>query len=790
MQETLEIFSHDLKIRCSNSNGAQSGCFDLFSKSGRYAARNAFCSVKMDKKEYSTIGRTCIFSQSPHFGSLGEGTQYTIKYESNPDDLISFRLDFYTYNKKGEIFGELTIKNILNSPITIESMDPFVACKSKNGGVFVGSTPESSLIFENGFTFAIDFFMRCEPASEETESNWMSLIYSKNRKENFLFGFISKASEITECITNDIDSEGLEFEGRIAIPEFRAKKIFIKGKQLMPEESLTSDRFVIMVDTSDNFVAIERYAEYIAEYNNIRVWPHEIPHGWNSWGNPVDEFKDARYSKYVDETELLKNLYAALRLKPYGLKYFQIDDCYMIYYMTPDELNDKWPEFPHGMRWFAEQIRSKNLIPGIWINPFNVNKNSKLYQQYNSAGWFLEIDEGFPVKENRWGTLDPTHPEVQKYLKKYIRKIVYDWGYRVLKVDFSYHILGGKKYHVSNITPTEAMRMGFDLIRDAAGPDVFIYGIGGPIAFHFGAVDGERITLDTLAYWGKDLDLMVERNGMKPAYRTSTRRYFYHNRVWINHMDCFSFRGSLTFDESMVYVNAMAMLGSILKTADKFVTMPEWEFDIFSKLLPVHRTAARPIDLWRKLYPEILHKRITTEGAEWDLVALFNLGKNKNLIVQQEIPERDRSVSVEFQELGLNSDQKYLVFDFWNQKLEGSYEKSFSVFLKNHSSRLFSVHLLQDRPKYISNNRHFTQGAFDIKQIDWSNAENTLKIRIETTQDHQHKLWCYAPKTYKIQSIECEAIQPRYNQDNELISIEFKAEFQKIIDILIRFQKL
>ncbi len=787
MNDVFEITTSGLKFHRSKDDPLSN--FDLYSNSGRIVAKNIFCAVKTNKREISTIGKRYSFLESPHLGALGKGTHYSIEFESNPEDIISFRLDLYIYEENPDLFGELTVKNIGSNPISLESIDPFVVCKSKNGGLFVGSRPEESLIFENGFTFAIDFFMRCEQASDETESNWMTLVYSKDMKENFLFGFISKASEITECVTNDIDSEGLEFEGRTAVPEFRAKKIFIKGKQLLPEESITSDRFVMMADTGNNFTALETYAEYIAKYNNIKVWPHEIPHGWNSWGNPVDEFRDASYSKNVDESELIKNLDAALRLKPYGLKYFQIDDCYMIYYMTPDELNDKWPEFPHGLRWFADQIRSRGLIPGIWINPFNVNKNSKLYQQHKDDGWFLEIDDGFPVKANSWGTVDPTHPEVQKYLKKYIRKIVFDWGFKVLKVDFSYHVLGGKKYHVPNITPTEAMRIGFDLMREVAGPDVFIYGIGGPIALHFGAVNGERITLDTLAYWGKDLDLMVERNGMKPAFRTSTRRYFYHDRVWINHMDCFSFRGSLTYDESMVYVNAMAMLGSILKTADKFIAMPDWEFDIFSKLLPVHRTAARPIDVWRKLYPEILHKHISIDGAEWDLLALFNMGNNKDLITQKEIPEGDRRIAVEFSELGLKSDEKYLIFDFWNQKFEGVHEKAFDIELKNHSSRLYSVHKLLGKPQYLSNNRHFTQGAFDIKKIQWNESINSLFISMLTTENHSHKIWVYCPNTYKFTSIDSQSVKTQYTKEGEILTIEFKEPIQKPVDIVIHFTK-
>ena len=83
--------------------------------------------------------------------------------------------------------------------------------------------------------------------------------------------------------------------------------------------------------------------------------------------------------------------------------------------------------------------------------------------------------------------------------------------------------------------------MGYKIIREEAGPNILIYGIGGPIGLHWGDVDGERLTLDTLPRWGEESNMGVAVSGVLPSYYCLARRYFLNNRIWFNHMDLLCF---------------------------------------------------------------------------------------------------------------------------------------------------------------------------------------------------------------------------------------------------------
>jgi len=338
---------------------------------------------------------------------------------------------------------------------------------------------------------------------------------------------------------------------------------------------------------------------------------------------------------------------------------------------------------------------------------------------------------------------------VQEYIRHYIRKVVKEWGFDLIKVDFSYFALSPKEFQNSNYNGPEALRLGYKIIREEAGPDVFIFGIGGPIGLHWGDVDGERIGLDTLPRWGIEHAMGVEESGVEPSFRCFARRYYMHNHLWINHLDCLCFRGSLKRHESLCLANAMALLGGIWKIGDKVVNMKPEDIAVEQKMLPVFRQGARPIDLFRKLIPEILALQIRKPSCLYHVVGVFHWGNNQDLLTGETLPDSERSIILRFSELNLPNNSSVHVFDFWAEQYLGLFTHQFEVKLFPHQSRVFALHEAKGYPQFLSSNRHINQGALEIEDVQWHADTNELCGTLTMVKNFEHNLFFFVPDGFR-----------------------------------------
>ncbi len=757
---------------------------------------NCFCSVTMgNRQKYTTLSHPVTITSGPYESLLGNGERFNLDFVDPAAECpVHFQLNLVRYEGHPFITLEAITTNISKEPLKITSLSPIAIDARQNGGLFVGRTPDDALIFENGFTYAEEFLLRSFPAREESDSQWMEYLYSKaNGSQNVLCGVISKPDNICRVISNDQVHEGITSGDREGIGEWRAEMVFPFPKSLDPGDTLTSGVWVLMIDMPSGFEALETYANLIREYNHIQVWPHPVPHGWNSWCNPLGKDPGA-YVHDITEKVILDNLAVAVKyLKPFGLHYWQLDDGWTAQrVMTVDEVEEG--RFPHGLKAVADKIHAEGLRAGIWINPFNIGPQSRVFKEHEKDGWFPPPDPSFPL-HSHLRSIDISHPGVQEYLRHFIRKVTKEWGFDILKVDFTYFVMAPSKFHNPRMTAAEVMRLGYHLIKQEAGPDVFVVGIGGPIGLHYGDADGERISLDTLPQWGEAHELGVTKNGIVVSYRTFARRYFYHNRVWLHHLDCLCFRPPLQWNESLCLATAMGLLGGIFKVAEKFVNLQPEAFQVVQKMLPIYRQGARPLDLFRTLTPEILHLPITKPFLQWHVVALFNWGVNRNLLTGENQPEGEKAILLDFTEMGLEPRVTCHVFDFWAEKYLGTFTDSYTTTLEPHHEQLLALHPVTDpaRPQFLSSNRHVTQGAVEIHRLLWDPATLTLSGIIHAVQGFEHHLYFHVPPPFQLlkahvrgkdkisTTLTGECLQARIqlasNTDSELV--EWKLTFKK-----------
>jgi hypothetical protein len=75
----------------------------------------------------------------------------------------------------------------------------------------------------------------------------------------------------------------------------------------------------------------------------------------------------------------------------------------------------------------------------------------------------------------------------------------------------------------------------------------------------------------------------------------------------------------------------------------------------------------------------------------------------------------------------LDESKAYLAFDFWKQRLIGEVKDDLRVRVEPGSVTLLALHAATGKPQILSTSRHVTQGAIEIEDVQWSEAERTLR---------------------------------------------------------------
>ncbi|AIJ18184.1 MULTISPECIES: glycoside hydrolase family 36 protein [Streptomyces] len=202
------------------------------------------------------------------------------------------------------------------------------------------------------------------------------------------------------------------------------------------------------------------------------------------------------YYESITEEQLTKDV-TALRGLPFDV--VQVDDGWERA-VGDWEANDK---FPSGMRALADRITDAGLRPGLWIAPFIVLPGSRTARQRPEL--LLRDGRGEPVVAgHNWGvgywTLDLTLPAAQEHLRETIRRVVREWGFTYLKLDFvGAGAVPGVRF--ADVGREEAYRTGLSIVREAAGPDAYLLGSGAPLLPSLGLVDAIRSGPDVAPMW-------------------------------------------------------------------------------------------------------------------------------------------------------------------------------------------------------------------------------------------------------------------------------------------------
>lgn len=507
-------------------------------------------------------------------------------------------------------------------------------------------------------------------------------------------------------------------------------------------------------------IGLEQYADLVAKANHVRLPPQ--PAGYCTW------YAD-QHGKSSDEKSLAElSDFVAKNLKPYGMSFVQIDDGWQLGDSHGNGPNKNFtgsnPNGPYssGMKAAADRIKADGLTPGLWFIPFGGTKDDPWFADKQNL--FLKAADGKPI-DTKWGgtCLDMTHWAAQKYVHDEVHTMVHDWGFGYLKIDGLFTGIGARQLYINydylstdddgwgdgilsdpTQTHVEAFRDGLTLIRDAAGPNVFLLGCNTAqnmrvYGASMGLVDAMRIGPDNAGDWKSWL-------AASPVY--GSRNYFLNGRVWYNDPDPCYVRASLTLDEARTEASWTAISGQLYANSDWLPGLPPERLDIIKRTVAPHGQLARPVDflendpprVWQVIEPGPkagagIADRIV--GYRRDVVALFNW------------TDHDLTIDVPLAKLDLPKAGRYAAFDFWANQFLPDVTDTISQTLPPHSCRIIALRALRDHPAVLSTSANVTQGMIDLLEEHWDPETKTLSGKSKVIAGDPYELRIAAPDSFQ-----------------------------------------
>jgi hypothetical protein len=498
---------------------------------------------------------------------------------------------------------------------------------------------------------------------------------------------------------------------------------------------------------------------------------------WCSW---------TAYYADVKEEDVVKNAdWIAANLGAYGFEYVQLDDGYDRGKHGEHYWIEHWDEtkFPHGPRWLAGYIKSKGLRPGLWLVP-----NAYAGAEEQHPDWYLRDKQGKIIRDYNTPALDSTHPEVRDFLRKLFTTLR-DWGFEYYKFDGEHAL---PKYIPSvdlsrlrdpQADPIDVYRKRLELIRETIGPRTFVEGCpaGTPlngIGYFNSYFDGDDVynswpgmyalfsSINANAFWnhmvayvmpGEGIDVappmtVAEAEGKRPPSFVETARSREQPLTGFG----------TTLAEARTLTSYVALTGVAYPVASVLPELPAERIALLKGTLPT--LPILPIDLfsrgtdmrWDRFkdtrpddyihnYPEILDLKVNARSGTYDVVGVTNW---RSETTTRELSFRDK--------LGLPAGSRYVVFDYWGQKLLGVFTDTLTLDIEPHDTRVVLVHPLRDGPQLVGTSRHIT-GAHSILDLGWDASKRTLRGSSQAVPGEDYALFVYVPEGLAVSRVQASA---------------------------------
>ena len=307
---------------------------------------------------------------------------------------------------------------------------------------------------------------------------------------------------------------------------------------------------------------------------------------WCSWYYSYSEFDQERLIEYANSFKDYK--------KTVPFRYIQIDAGYFPSFgdwLAPSH------HFPNGMRGPANIIKEAGYGAGIWIGPFMVGDESKIFKEH--PDWMLKQKDGSYVR--RWKqynepkvggyrdcdyfVLDTSHPGAMDYLKG-VFTTLRKWGYTLYKTDFMlWPMIDSSEVRRfrPGKTSFEYYRETLKMIRSCIGVESAWLGCISPFLPSIGYMDMMRIGGDVGAQW--------EKQGFGPTnmIREIIGDSYFNHVYWTNDPDATMLR-DFHIHLKPAEIESLALLqavsGGLITTSDPIHLIAEDRMELLEFIVP------------------------------------------------------------------------------------------------------------------------------------------------------------------------------------------------------------
>jgi hypothetical protein len=258
------------------------------------------------------------------------------------------------------------------------------------------------------------------------------------------------------------------------------------------------------------------------------------------------------------------------------------------------------------------------------------------------------------------------------------------------------------------------------------------------------------------------------RAGIEPLLaRQCASRFYYHSRLFQLDLEFFNpsltpftwegqgpdggrkFFGSLDRVRSWVSFSGISGYSYLTGGVIEQVSAERWH--LFSRALPVYGRPARPVDWPRARTPRIWSLAAETAGRPHVVIGVFNW--------QTEEQER---IPIDLVECGLDPSARYVLFDFWAQKMLGIFSGICEASVSPGGCQVLFAHEAASTPVVIGTDRHVT-GAIGLKQFQFDPAGSEMTGLSEGPPGSSIRHFIYVPSGQgpsEVEGGECEVSQP------------------------------
>lgn len=280
------------------------------------------------------------------------------------------------------------------------------------------------------------------------------------------------------------------------------------------------------------------------------IFPKSPVYGSNNW---YYAYGDSSEEEILSDTDYVLNLTKGATNPPYMV----IDDCWQEHHRLNEYNGGPWRSGNHkfpDMKALAQKLTQKGVYPGIWLR-FLQNEDEAI-----KAEWRLPLN----------GCLDPTHPDALEYIKQDVRRIC-EWGYKLIKHDFSTYDLFGRwgfemnpmvtqngwHFYNQSLTSAEVVKLLYQAIYDVAKEyEVLILGCN--TIGHLGA------GLMHINRTGDDTSGLTWERTRRMGINTLAFRLPQHKTFFDVDADCVGIAGNIPWKLNCQWADVIAQSGTPL----------------------------------------------------------------------------------------------------------------------------------------------------------------------------------------------------------------------------------